>query len=240
MYGKMMLAWLSVLSLACGAVARAEVFKETFDTYAAGSQMHGQGAWKGWDNTPGAGALVSNGFSYNSPNSVNITGGSDLVHTWSGLTSSRYEFSAMQYIPSSSTGTTYFILLNKYNDGGPYDWSVQVSFNLGTSTILDEQVPDPKPTMPLIKDQWVKIVADIDLDADKVDFYYNNTLLSTHTWTSGADSVLEIKAVDLFANSAGPVYYDNVVIRQVPEPSVVCLLGTGLVALGLAFRRRWK
>ena len=29
------------------------------------------------------------------------------------------EVSAMQYIPSGTTGVTYFILLNTYNDGGP-------------------------------------------------------------------------------------------------------------------------
>ena len=240
MYGKPKLAVFCVaVVLVFGLHARGEVFRENFDPYAADSNVHGQGGWKGWDNNSSAGALVSNAFAVSSPNSVAIAGASDLVHEWTGLTSGRYEVSAMQYIPSGATGTTYFIMLNKYIDvTGPDNWSIQVPFNLVAGTLTDDFMPDPKPTLPIVKDQWVKIAADIDLDADTVKFYYNNTLLSTRAWKTGAESVSEIKAMDLFANSAGAVYYDDIVIQVIPEPSVLCLLGTGLLALGLV--RRWR
>jgi PEP-CTERM motif len=243
MYGKLKLALFCVaVVLLFGVNAPAEVFSENFDSYAAGSQMHGQGGWKGWDNSLAAGALVSNAFAVSSPNSVAIAGDSDLVHEWTGLTTGRYEVSAMQYIPSGATATTYFILLNIYNDGGPYNWSVQATFNLDTDTLTDDFAPDPKPTLPIVRDQWVKIAADIDLDADTVNFYYNNTLLSTHAWKTGGESVSEIKAIDLYAGNspATMAYYDDVVIQAIPEPSVLCLLGTGLLALGLVLRWRRK
>ena len=244
MYGKLKIALLCLaVVLVYGVNAPAEIFRENFDSYAAGSQMHGQGGWKGWDNSPSAGALVSSAFAFSSPNSVAIAGDSDLVHEFTGLTSGRYEVSAMQYIPSGATATTYFILLNTYNDGGPYDWSVQLQFNLDTDTLDDLFALDPKPTLPVVRDQWVKIAADIDLDADTVKVYYNNTFLApAHVWKTGTSSVSEIKAIDLYAGSSAATmaYYDDIVIRVIPEPSVLCLLGTGLLALGLVLRCRRK
>jgi hypothetical protein len=32
--------------------AHAQLFSENFDSYSNGSQMHGQGGWKGWNNNP--------------------------------------------------------------------------------------------------------------------------------------------------------------------------------------------
>ncbi len=102
-------------------------------------------------------------------------------------------------------------------------------------------VPDPKPTLPLLKNQWVKIAADIDLDADTVTFYYNNNLLSTHPWRNNdPNASREIKAMDLFANGTPVVYYDDIVIQRIPEPSLLCLLATGLLALGFVTRCRRK
>jgi len=51
---RFVVAVLALLS-ACS-LAGAQDFAEDFESYAAGSEMHGQGGWKGWDNTPGAGA----------------------------------------------------------------------------------------------------------------------------------------------------------------------------------------
>ena len=76
------------------------VWEDDFDSYADGSSMHGQGGWKGWDNTPGATAYVTTAESRSSPNSISIAGASDLVHEYSGYTSGDYIYTAYVYIPS--------------------------------------------------------------------------------------------------------------------------------------------
>jgi hypothetical protein len=222
-----------ILAVAAVAVtAQAASFGEDFESYAAGSNMHGQGGWKGWDNSSGAGAVVSSAFSFNGTQSVNITGGSDLVHTFAGVTSGQYTFSIQQYIPSASTGQSYFILLNQYNDGGPYDWSVQTVFDLGAGTVKSDMAGSP---LPLVKNQWVEIRYLIDLGTSNVSEYYNGQLLASYAWHD-ASGFEALAAIDLYANNAGPVYYDALSVEPVPEPTTLALLGLGTLALAL--RRR--
>lgn len=116
--------------------ARAQ-WSENFDSYAAGSQMHGQGGWAGWDNSAAAGALVSSAQALSNPNSVAITGGADLVYRYSGYTSGQWVYSARVYIPSSlTTGKTYFILLNRYAPSATDNsWSIQTAFDLAAGDV---------------------------------------------------------------------------------------------------------
>src|ERR1035438_8924730 len=98
--------------------AATRAFFDDFESYAMGSNLHGQGGWAGWAGNARAGALVSTNFAFSPTRSVNITGASDLVHTFSGATNGQWVFSVMQYIPSSSTGDAYVILMNTYQ--APY------------------------------------------------------------------------------------------------------------------------
>jgi hypothetical protein len=106
---------IGVLTL-CGMAlaARAAAVFDNFESYAVGSNMHGQGGWAGWAGDTNAGALVSSAFSFSPTRPVNITGASDLVHTFPGATSGQWVLSVMQYIPSTSTGTNYVAMLNTY------------------------------------------------------------------------------------------------------------------------------
>lgn len=204
-------------------------------SYVDGSNLHGQAGWQGWDNVASAGAVVSSAFSYSAPTSVNITGGSDLVHRFIGATSGLWTFSVRQYIPSTSTGTSYFILLNQYNDGGPYDWSVQIQYNMGTGMVVSDF--GAGATLPLVRNAWADIRFDINLTANTVSEFYNGALLSTHAWND-ATGLMAISAVDLYANNAGPVYYDDLsLIYVVPEPSAAALLAL-FGALGAVWTRR--
>ncbi|HEY5914025.1 MAG TPA: LamG domain-containing protein [Verrucomicrobiae bacterium] len=189
-------------------------WSENFDTYAAGSQVAGQGEWQGWDGAAAAGALVSSAQAFSSPRSIAITGGSDLVHRYSGYTSGRWVFSTRQYIPSSLTsGTSYFILLNTYNNGGPYNWSIQTAFDLSAGTLLEEQ--GTSQVRPIVRNQWVELKYYIDLTANTVSCYYNGAFFSSHRWqNAGANA---IGAVDLFANNVGPVYYDDISLAPLAD-----------------------
>ena len=71
--------------------------------------------------------------------------------------------------------------------------------------------------LPLIRGQWVEFLHVIDLDADWLDIYYDGQLLDYMEWTAGWDGdmlgVLNIGAVDLFANGATAIYFDDLSLR---------------------------
>lgn len=190
------------------------VWSDNFDSYATGSQLHGQGGWKGWDNSPAAGALASGAQFASAPNSAEILGASDLVHTYSGANSGPFAYIAWSFVPVGMTGTSYFILLNTYNDGGPYNWSVQVELNGASNQVVNTGVSGG--TLPLVRGQWVQLRVEIDLTADTQSFFYNNALLYQGSWSGevSGGGALNIAAVDLFANGASAVYYDNMVLAS--------------------------
>jgi len=192
------------------------VWSDNFDSYALGSSMHGQGGWKGWDNDPTWTAYVTDVQSLSSPHSVDIVGDSDLVHEFSEFTSGNWTFTARQYIPTDFSGTSYFILLDDYTDGAGQanHWAVQLHFNSTTQLVESEF---DALTLPLITGQWVEIRVEIDFDIDWLECYYDDDLLVEKAWTAGisnnGDGYLVLDAVDLFANGATSVYYDDLSIE---------------------------
>ena len=64
----------------------------------------------------------------------------------------------------------------------------------------------------MITNRWVEIRCEINLASNSVSEFYNGQLLSTGLWQGGTGGagLNEIQALDLFANNAGPVYYDNI------------------------------
>jgi hypothetical protein len=180
---------------------------ENFDSYANGTQMHGTGGWEGWLNDASAGALVTSRYSRSPSNSVAIASLSDLVHPYSGYTSGQWTYTAWQYIPTSFTGETYFILLNTYTPT-LQNWSVQVHFTAG-------QVLSDGPSggvLPWVLGRFVELRLEIDLDNNLQTFYYDGNVLYTESWTEGMSGggAVNIGAVDLFANGATAVYYDDI------------------------------
>ncbi len=109
---------------AMGSVGSAALFFDDFESYDAGA-VHGVGGWEGWDKTPSAGAPVSEAHAFSGTKSIDIVSAADLVHPFD-VTAGKWVFSVMQYIPSGTTGTTWFILLNQYPTAK--DWSVQTKF----------------------------------------------------------------------------------------------------------------
>ncbi len=217
--------------MAVSSITSAAEFMEDFESYAAGSDLHGQAGWKGWDNTASAGALVSSTHAYSGANSVQVLGTSDLVHQFD-QSGGLWVFTAMQYIPSGTTGESFFILLNQYSDGGGQDWSVQINFNLATGILTTEMANGE--TTNIVYDQWIELKLIIDLKNNTVDEYYNGSLLSSHTWDDNEHGTLQ--AIDLYGNSASSIYYDDIKIgapRTVysPTPSDGELITTSYTSL---------
>lgn len=224
----------------CTSLATAQ-WSENFDSYAANSSLTNpaQGGWEEW--AAGSGALVSNAQARSAANSVDIMGATDLVHQYTGYTTGKWVYQAWQYIPSTMVGQTYFILLNTYAfPAGPYSWSVQVMFsvtggvqgNFGSGTIGHNPVP-------VVTNAWAEIKVVIDLDQNWCQFYYNGTLLDEpnlldhpilgggYSWTGAVfgqgGGALNIAAVDLYANTATSVYYDDLSLH----PARFETFGTG-------------
>lgn len=195
--------------------APAPSWSDNFDSYPTDFQLHGQGGWKGWGNVPAAGALTSDDQAHSTPNSVAILGASDLVHEYSGYTSGVWTYSAWQYIPAAATGQTYFILLNQYDDAGATNnWSLEVLFDLNTNVITNDGPAGG--TLPILNDQWVEIREVIDFGANTQTFFYGGDVLFTGSWTEGMSGggILNLAAVDLFANNADVIYYDDIALTS--------------------------
>ena len=216
------------LTLGC---ANLVAWSDDFDSYEVDTGLHGQGGWKGWDNDSSFDAYVTDDFWWSPMHSADIADDSDLVHEYDGYTSGKWKYTAWQYIPAdfaSDNNTpfdpgTYFLLLNKYDDGGPYNWSVQYIFdsNDGMCKVSHGDGHDTID-VPYVTDRWVKIEVFIDLDADEVRVHYDGEYLAEYTWTDGiygdGGGALDIAAVDLFANGSSSVYYDDVSLRRILDP----------------------
>lgn len=146
-----------------------------------------------------------------------------------------------QYLPSTSGGSTWIILMNQYPNN--LNWSAQVLADLsaGLIGVFDGAGNQQGATLPLVKDQWVDLRFEINLDANAVTSYYNNTLIGSMAWQSGG--INQLQAVDLYPDEGagtaqvGPIYYDNFQLTAVPEPSSLVLLLVGGLAVFVRSRK---
>jgi hypothetical protein len=204
----MQIAEVELIGLPAVELPKATLFAEDFEAYTAGATLAGQGGWKGWGGDAAYAAPASNAFAFSGSNSVEVVGSADLVHEFA-ITGGVVEFSAMQYIPSGTTGTTYFILMNQYDDpGATLDWSVQTEFRLGDGIVHFWSGAET----PIVFNQWVEVKCVIDLDNNLLDYYYNGALISSATWDDTGHKTLQ--AIDLYGNGASSVYYDDIVVKQ--------------------------
>ena len=214
---------------------------EDFDSYANGMLLTGVNGWGGWDDNPQVVATVSNAQSHSPPNSVLIDtnpSDDDAVQQYVGAyCEGQWTYTIWQFIPSNFVGTSYFILLNTYVDNGTKNWSTQVQFRASDGVVEWDFEAEQ---LPLITNQWVEIRVEIDLDTDTQEFFYGGQQLGTRLWTDngflGGPGVLNIRAVDLYANVAGGasvIYYDDasLVPADTGEPCPADLVVDGVVGV---------
>ena len=206
------------------------LYEQDFDSYVEGSNMNGQGGWEDWAGVGGAGGIVDWIGTVDSDNILDIAGGSDLVYDGWDFTSGVISFNIKQYIPSVATGMTYCILLNEHFTTP--DWAMELAFDLDAGTVI-ANMDNSLGSFNILTDQWARIKADINLDNNTVNVYYEGTLIRSGQWSSAS---VQLTTVDLYANGADTVYYDDVNIITIPEPATLAILGFGC----LAFLRRRK
>ena len=203
------------LAAALTLLSHASVF-DNFESYALGSALHGQGSWQGWDNTSEATAYITNDHAFSGSQALLDSGGTDQVRTFSGITSGQWTFKIKQYIPSGSTGVPFIVLCNKYMPGSNDHFSIEIQCDMGAGKMIDDF--GGAAEIAMVKDAWVEWRFEIDLAANTVTTYYNNTLFTTHPWAIG-EGVLELAALDLFANYCDPIYYDDLDVAAYVAPS---------------------
>jgi hypothetical protein len=185
---------------------------DNFDSYSLGT-IQDQGGWKGWANDPAVAGVVTDAVALSLNNSQAIEGSADSVHEYSGYTEGFWTYTAMQYLPTDYTGYSVFQLLNSYDDA-------QTNLNASVAVIFagDENLVGNGGTsggvLPLIKGEWVELRIDIDLNNNTQSFYYGGDLLYSGTWTEEVTGggALNIAAIDLWAQDASVVYYDDMAL----------------------------
>ena len=198
---------------------------DNFDSYLTDSELHGQGGWKGWGNDITYGATVTDNKAQSLPNSAAIVGQTDIVHEYSEANTGFWTYTAWQFIPNNYEGASSFILLNAYDDLlTEVSWSVEVVFDSASGTVYNNGKSGG--SLPLVFGRFVELRVEIDLVNDEQSFYYGGDLLYSGSWTGEVSDAgaLNLAAVDLFANDASVVYYDDMSLT-IAIPEVCDLVG---------------
>lgn len=201
--------------------AAALAWSDNFDGYANGSGLHGQGGWRGWDGNVGANAFVTNVQSRSAPHSASVLPTSDIVQQYVGVNTGQWVLTAYNYVPAGVQGPQYLILLNTYNEGGPYNWSDDILYDLTAGQVRDSDFP-ATPPLALIRNQWVQTRVEINFAADTQAIYYGGNLLTSKSWTEGASGggVLNLAALDLYSNNGATIYWDDLSLLEAGTTAV--------------------
>ncbi len=207
-----------MLTFAFSGTASAEPpYQDNFDSYAADSNIIGQGNWKDWaggTTNLAEGGFVRNTPSHSAPNSFQLgKAGGYVDSVWQfspPLITGFWSFTAMTYVPSTSiTNVVDLNIMSAFP--APYQYIGAYQLNLGAGVAKHVEGGTPEP---LVRDQWVEIKIDLDVDTRQAQMYYDGQLLSDFTWTT----VAALAAVDIWcAADTPPVYFDNLALEP-PEP----------------------
>ncbi len=229
--GKMSLIIVSAAAAAfvVGSASGQVVWTDDMEAYAPGSGILGQGGWTAWGDDPAWDSFVSDAQANSGTNSLDVNGDSDSVYRFNinhgVIDSGQWTVTTNVYVPANFGGISYFILMNAYDGVSDLNWSTQVLMDADEGMFIDS---GPSGAMlPFSQDAWVEIRVEIDLDNDTQDFYVGGALLYSGSWTEhiSGGGQLQLQAMDLFANGASPVYYDDF---QLEKAEASCLsLGVG-------------
>jgi hypothetical protein len=215
-------------------------WSDAFDAYAAGSQLVPQGGWQAWPGYPAGNptAFVSNTQASSAPNSCRVAtpnpsatppaDETDVVHTYA-ITGGHWIYRIKTYYPSTATFTTapYFILLNTYSTSPvAFDWSVQLRFNRASGTVLADNVSDSTSgsfsAAPIVLDQWVEVVADIDLAAGtsgRFSLTYGGAPIATNCdWNAGGPLPGRLQAAELYNDGVSTFFFDDASLTAGGQP----------------------
>jgi hypothetical protein len=212
---------------------------DSFDAYAPGP-VCGQNGWEEWIGSVDVCATVSTDHAFSGSQSIRIVGsvggstglGDDTVHRFTDVASGRWTFKTMTFVPEATTGVGFLSLLTTYDDppGSPlsdYRWALQVHFNATTNRVIADFNAG---STALVKGRWAEFRVEIDLDADRADYYYDGVrFVQNRSWSCGLGAPFcgteaRIQALDLYAgepssNGISGMYFDDVSLVPVCCPA---------------------
>ena len=244
------------LALTCSA-SFAQV--DDFESYSLGN-IDGQGPWIDFGGEMAN--EVSSDFAFSGTQSLKQTigpvqgnpvvagYGSDLyMDLASPLTTGQWKFSYQIYVPTSFDGAAILFGSEGSIEEGDFDVGMYLVAD-GTADFneflysIDGGTPSTTPHS-LVRDEWVEVNSLIDLDANSVDVFYAGNILYSGTWdpqnsTQPSDNdEVSIGGLNFWVQggNGGSVYYDDINLSAVPEPSGTTLLYLGLIGLFVRLRR---
>jgi len=88
------------------------------------------------------------------------------------------------------------------------------------------------------ENEWFDVSILADMSAATYEFTVaGQTATEDLHWISGAN---QIDRLSIYASGGATIFYDNISLVQVPEPSSLVLLGGSLLGFALVGRRRWS
>lgn len=199
---------LVVLIGVCAPVSAGVLYFEDFESYGVGTSLHEVNGWEGWYGSAGAAAPVSDKYALSGTRSIEVNGSADVVQVLD-ITEGKWVLTAMQYIPSGTSGLSRFHMQNTYRNGA-IGRSVQWSFSLSDGVIGEDY--DPEASASIVYDEWIELKLVIDLDNDLLLQYYDGELFSERAWVFSGTS--QIQSIDLYGNGASSIYYDDIKIQD--------------------------
>jgi hypothetical protein len=216
---------------------------ESFDSYTAGSgfpcataapNCSGPNGFYLWDgaeasrggvNGPNNGT-ISTTHAHSAPNSLQLGPAVDVVQT-GNVTSGQWKISVWTWVTSPTNGQTYdqayIIVMNNYQPPtvptNNNQWSIQVGLDRRTGLLTDFNTNATYGA--LVMDQWVQVEITIDIDADTYSVKYNGAPAYgplAYSTALGAGGLHAIQCLDLYAEDATGIFYDDVVVAPVGAP----------------------
>jgi hypothetical protein len=204
--------------------------------------------WRQWD-----GAAINDSLLHDNSGPITAHRGkqymgtqlaSDTIREWSTYTTGHWDLALWSYVPGPASPTPmqdsqWLVLLNAYNDFGPYEWATQLNYDplLGQVTVdngygLTSCAPQWGVGTTLTFDTWKETVVDVDLDLDTAQVYYDGAPLGEpFAWSQGpfgnnggaglpcpppVGPSKAIGCIDLYANSTvltpSFIYWDDISI----------------------------
>jgi hypothetical protein len=186
-----------------------------------------QNGWGIWCDG-GLDAEVTGELFLSPPHALRIQAGSDVVRRHStsgslGIAGGIWEFSVWTNVPSFATGRGYAILLNQYCSPES-NWSMQIEFNADQGVVRTFGGQE----LPMMKDQWINLRAEINLDEDRLSIWYGDFPLALDlVWTqnvgdtNGNPGIPELAAINLYALDITDMFFDDLSLTS--EEPQVCL-----------------